>query len=178
MNTEKIISEVKDAILRHAKPERIWLYGSRANGLATQTSDIDMAFEDKDFKEIWLIDEDLGKLPTLLKMDAKNIAHAEERFRQRVLSTGRTSIARAKSGAVRTGSIIFVVPFSGSGRHWSAKKLWNRKAPGIISWISPSSASNSRLICPERLSGAALVTSGWRHSIPVPVSRKPTLWAC
>lgn len=89
MDIEKLISEIKDIILRHAKPERIWLYGSRATGGATVTSDIDIAYEDKDFKESWLIDEDLEKLPTLLKFDVKNIAHTEERFRQRVLSTGR-----------------------------------------------------------------------------------------
>ena len=89
MNTERIIGEVKDIILRHAKPERIWLYGSRATGEATETSDIDIAFEDKDFKEMWLIDAELESLPTLLKIDIKNIAHTEERFRQRVVSTGR-----------------------------------------------------------------------------------------
>jgi len=96
MEIEKIILEVKDVILRHAKPERIWLYGSRATGGATETSDIDIAFEDKDFKESWLIDEDLKKLPTLLKIDVKNIAHAEERFRQRVVSTGRVLFSASK----------------------------------------------------------------------------------
>ena len=96
MDTEKIIVEAREVILRHAKPERIWLYGSRATGGATDTSDIDIAFEDKDFKDIWLIEEDLKSLPTLLKIDVKNIAHTEERFRQRVLSTGRVLYSAGK----------------------------------------------------------------------------------
>ena len=96
MDTEKIIGEIKDVILRHAKPERIWLYGSRATGGATETSDIDIAFDDKEFKDVWRIDEDLQRLPTLLKIDVKNIAHSEERFRQRVLSTGRVLYSASK----------------------------------------------------------------------------------
>jgi len=96
MDTELIIREVRDIILSHAKPERIWLYGSRATGGATATSDIDIAFDDKDFKEFWLVDDDLKKLPTLLKIDVKNISHTEERFRQRVLSTGRVLYSASK----------------------------------------------------------------------------------
>ena len=96
MDTELIIREVRDIILRHAKPERIWLYGSRATGGATATSDIDIAFDDTDFKESWLIDDDLKRLPTLLKIDVKNISHTEERFRQRVISTGRVLYSASK----------------------------------------------------------------------------------
>ena len=89
MDIENLIIEIKAIILRHAKPERIWLYGSRATGEATESSDIDIAFNDKDFHHYGLIEEDLDKLPTLLKIDVKNIAASEERFRQRVISTGR-----------------------------------------------------------------------------------------
>ena len=96
MDAERLIRETKEIILRHATPERIWLYGSRANGEATETSDIDIAFEDKEFKEPWLIEDDLKKLPTLLKIDVKNIAHTEERFRQRVVSTGRVLYSAGK----------------------------------------------------------------------------------
>jgi nucleotidyltransferase substrate binding protein (TIGR01987 family) len=96
MEPEMIIREVRDVILRHAKPERIWLYGSRATGGATETSDIDIAFDDTAFKEPWLIEDDLKGLPTLLKIDVKNIAHTEERFRQRVVSTGRILYSASK----------------------------------------------------------------------------------
>jgi nucleotidyltransferase substrate binding protein (TIGR01987 family) len=89
MDVEKLVVAVRDIILRHAKPERIWLFGSRATGEATETSDVDIAFDDKDFRQSWLIDDEIEKLPTLLKIDVKNIAQTDERFRQRVMSTGR-----------------------------------------------------------------------------------------
>ncbi len=89
MDVERIIGEVRQIILRHTKPERIWLYGSRATGEAAPASDIDIAYDDREFKEPWLIEEEVEKLPTLLKVDVKNIAQTEERFRQRVIATGR-----------------------------------------------------------------------------------------
>ncbi len=89
MDVERIIGEVRQIILRHAKPERIWLYGSRATGEAGPASDIDIAYDDKEFKESWRIEDEVEKLPTLLKIDVKNLALTEERFRQRVVATGR-----------------------------------------------------------------------------------------
>ena len=103
MDIEKIVGEVREAILRHAKPVRIWLYGSRATGEAADTSDIDIAFEDKEFKDIWLIEDELKKLPTLLKIDVKNIAHTEERFRIRVESTGRVLYSASKQLRLEDG---------------------------------------------------------------------------
>ncbi len=96
MNIEQIITEVKSIILLHAKPQRIWLYGSQLTGEANTASDIDIAYDDKDFKEIWLVEEAVEKLPTLIKIDVKNIAFAEERFRQRVITTGRVLYSSSK----------------------------------------------------------------------------------
>jgi nucleotidyltransferase substrate binding protein (TIGR01987 family) len=96
MDVEKIISEVTAIILRHAKPERVWLYGSRATGEATETSDIDIAYYDKEFTDEWLIEEEVEALPTLLKIEVKNIATTEERFRQRVVSTGKVLYSAGK----------------------------------------------------------------------------------
>lgn len=89
MDVERIIGEVRQIILRHAKPERIWLYGSRATGEAGPASDIDIAYNDKEFKEPRRIEDEVEKLSTLLKIDVKNLAGTEERFRQRVIATGR-----------------------------------------------------------------------------------------
>lgn len=89
MDIENIIAEIRTIILKHAKPERIWLYGSRATGEASDSSDIDIAYDDKDFNSTWLIEEEVDELPTLLKIDIKNIASSEERFRQRVISSGK-----------------------------------------------------------------------------------------
>jgi nucleotidyltransferase substrate binding protein (TIGR01987 family) len=96
MDAEQIIMAVRGIILRHARPERIWLHGSRATGEATDTSDIDIAFNDKEFKELWLIEQELEKLPTLVKIDVTNIANAEERFRHRVAETGRVLYSSGK----------------------------------------------------------------------------------
>lgn len=96
MSIETLISQIRQIILKHARPERIWLYGSRASGEAKEASDIDIAFDDKEFKEIWLIEEEIEKLQTLIKIDVKNIAHTEDRFRQRVASTGRVLYSASK----------------------------------------------------------------------------------
>lgn len=96
MSIEEIISQVVRIILKHSKPERIWLYGSRASGEAKESSDIDIAFDDKAYTSEWQIKEDVEKIQTLIKIDVKNIAHTEERFRQRVLSTGRVLYSASK----------------------------------------------------------------------------------
>lgn len=85
----KIIHDVIQIILKHAKPERIYLYGSQANGDATSHSDIDIAYDDPDFSDHYKIAEEVGNLSTLIKIDIHNIAKAEERFRTRVKSTGK-----------------------------------------------------------------------------------------
>lgn len=65
-------------IIKHAPPTRIYLYSSRATGEAGETSDIDIAYDDKECKGHYLIEEEIQKLPTLVKIDVKNIAFTEE----------------------------------------------------------------------------------------------------
>jgi nucleotidyltransferase substrate binding protein (TIGR01987 family) len=89
MNKKALIEEVRKIILRHARPRRIYLYGSQATGEAGPASDIDIAFDDPEFSEISLIEEDLAKLPTLIHIDVKNLAFTEDRFRNRVTATGK-----------------------------------------------------------------------------------------
>lgn len=132
MDAEKIIVEIRNIILRHAKPERIWLYGSRATGAATETSDIDIAFDDKDFTETWSIDDDLKKLPTLLKIDVKNIAHAEERFRQRVVSTGRVLYSAGKQLRCEDGIYNFSRALGRFREALESKEVLEREGFGDI----------------------------------------------
>jgi len=96
MHYKELLDEARRIILRYAKPERIYLYGSRANGEATETSDIDIAFEDKECHDLFRIEEELAKLPTLLKIDVKNLAFTDERFRNRVKDTGRVLYSAGK----------------------------------------------------------------------------------
>ncbi len=105
MNANKtlIIKEIVKIILKYSNPERIYLYGSMANGEANLTSDIDIAYEDKDFKDDHLIKEEVDHLKTLLKIDIKNIAFTQDRFQNRVKSTGKvlysaTNRLRAEDG--------------------------------------------------------------------------------
>lgn len=107
MHFREILDEVRRIILKHAKPERIYLYGSRATGEATETSDIDIAYYDKDFRENYLIEEAVKQLPTLLKVDVKNIAFAEERFRNRVTVTGRVIYSFGKKQRSEDGIYNF-----------------------------------------------------------------------
>ena len=132
MDIENIVAEVRSIILRHAKPERIWLYGSRANDEASDNSDIDIAYDDKEFKTPWLIEEEVDKLPTLLKIDTKNIAHAEERFRQRVVSTGRVLYSANKRLRFEDGLYNFRRAFERFAEALDKKEILEREGFGDI----------------------------------------------
>lgn len=110
MNANKtlIIKEIVKIILRYSNPERIYLYGSMANGEANLTSDIDIAYEDKDFKDDFLIKEEVDNLKTLLKIDIKNIAFTEDRFKNRVKSTGKVLYSATKALRAEDGLYNFV----------------------------------------------------------------------
>jgi len=92
----EIISQVKSIILKHTKPIRIYLYGSKANGESNRESDIDIAYEDKDFKDNYLIEEELKQIKTLKKLDVKNLSICDERFKNRVYSTGKVLFSANK----------------------------------------------------------------------------------
>ena len=96
MHYKELLDKVRKIILKHANPDRIYLYGSRANGEATETSDIDIAYNDKEFKDNFLIDDEVRRIPTLVKIDISNIAFSEERFRNRVISTGKVLYSASK----------------------------------------------------------------------------------
>lgn len=96
MEFKTILDEVKKIILKHANPERIYLYGSRVSGEAKETSDIDIAYDAPDFRDEYLIEEEVNQLQTLLKIDVKNLSATEERFRNRVKTTGTVLYSASK----------------------------------------------------------------------------------
>lgn len=96
MTKYEIIKDAIRVILKYARPERIYLYGSQANGEASPTSDIDIAYEDDNFKDNYLIEEALEKMQTLIKIEVKNLALCEERFKNRVKSTGKVIFSANK----------------------------------------------------------------------------------
>lgn len=103
----KIIKQVVQIILKYAKPERIYLYGSQANGEADKTSDIDIAYDDDDCKDNYLIKEEADNLTTLIKIDIKNIAKTEQRFKNRVKSTGKVLYSATKKLRAEDGLYNF-----------------------------------------------------------------------
>jgi len=101
MNFTKIIDEVKKAILNHASPSRIWVYGSRITDEYYEGSDLDIAFDDAQSVDIMAIVDELNELDSLLKIDIKNINKADERFKNRVISTGRVVYSTNKKSKVK-----------------------------------------------------------------------------
>ena len=91
-----LIKEATKVILKYAKPNRIYLYGSEASGENKNTSDIDIAFDDENFTKTFLIDEDINAIATLVKIDVVNIANADDRFKNRVRSTGKVLYSATK----------------------------------------------------------------------------------
>jgi nucleotidyltransferase substrate binding protein (TIGR01987 family) len=102
-----LIKEIVAIILKHSKPERIYLYGSQITGEAVKGSDIDIAFDDKNFKSITLINDDIEKLDTLVKIDVKNIAYTDKRFRNRVIATGKVIYSSSKKLRAEDGLYNF-----------------------------------------------------------------------
>ncbi|HED38676.1 MAG TPA: hypothetical protein ENI76_10620, partial [Ignavibacteria bacterium] len=66
------------------------------SGENKSTSDIDIAFDDENFTKIFLIEEEINKIKTLTKIDIVNIAKSEDRFKNRVKSTGKVLYSATK----------------------------------------------------------------------------------
>lgn len=111
MKKRDIIEQVQKIILRHITPNRIYLFGSQINGEAGERSDIDMAYDSADKSHDLMIKEEVEQLPTLIKVDVINLATAGERFRQRVMCTGRvvwsaTKLLRMEDGLINLRSAL------------------------------------------------------------------------
>ena len=107
MNIQMIINQVVKIILKNAKPDRIYLYGSRVTGEAKDTSDIDIAYDDKDAKSHYKILDEVKNIKTLIKIDIKNIAFSEDRFKNRVRSTGKVLYSASKKLRAEDGLYNF-----------------------------------------------------------------------
>ncbi len=84
-----LINEIKNIILSKADPESIYIYGSFVKNAGKNFEDIDIAFDDDKFLDISLIHKEVEKLNTLVKIDIKNLAFCEERFKLRVKTEGK-----------------------------------------------------------------------------------------
>jgi nucleotidyltransferase substrate binding protein (TIGR01987 family) len=106
-NANNLIRNVKNIILKHTNPKRIYLYGSYADEQADQGSDIDIAYDDNNFKDHYLIVDDINNLKTLVKIDVHNIANSEKRFKERVKATGKVIYSGTKKLRAEDGLYNF-----------------------------------------------------------------------
>ena len=105
----KIVTGVRDVILRHVSPQRIFLFGSRVTGEAKLESDYDFAFDapEAPYDVLDAIREDIEKLPTLYRIDITNIARADSRFANRVRDTGLVIYSATKELRAQDGMMYF-----------------------------------------------------------------------
>ncbi|MDB4584162.1 HI0074 family nucleotidyltransferase substrate-binding subunit [Draconibacterium sp.] len=89
MKRREIIESIKKIILKHCQPTRIYIFGSSVETGNDAPEDIDIAYDCPGDKSNFLIKEDVSQLATLLKIDVVNIAYTEERFKNRILDTGK-----------------------------------------------------------------------------------------
>lgn len=106
-----LINNIKSIILSKSNPESIYIYGSFVRNGGKDFEDIDIAFEDKKFDDISLIISEIEKLNTLVKIDVKNLAFCEERFKARVKSEGKviysqSILIRAQDGLYNFNNVL------------------------------------------------------------------------
>lgn len=88
---ENIIAGIIDAVRLHSDPERIILFGSRAQGYETERSDVDIAVQDAlvTDRQMRLIREAVEDIRTLHKIDIIWLDRVSEDFRLEILRTGK-----------------------------------------------------------------------------------------
>ena len=109
MNDPKIISAVREIILKHTSPTRIYLFGSRVSGDAKAESDYDFAFDapECDASALQSMRDELDQLHTLYRIDVANIAKADSRFASRVKDTGLVIYSATKELRAQDGLMYF-----------------------------------------------------------------------
>lgn len=83
----EVLQQIVDAIVRHARPRKIVIFGSRARGSFSRTSDVDIAVEcDKGGTFIRNGIED--DIRTLLKLEIVNLGEVDQRLREEIRNEG------------------------------------------------------------------------------------------
>jgi len=82
---------IVDAMVRRIRPQRIFLFGSRARGDAQERADYDIAIDDEALTPAGLaqIRADMEELPTLLSIDIVWMNRANAVLRERILSEAK-----------------------------------------------------------------------------------------
>jgi proline iminopeptidase len=90
-SVEKVISEVIDIVRLFSNPDKIMLFGSRAQELDRERSDIDIAVIDGAVtdRQMRRIREAIEDIRTLYKIDIVWLNRVDEGFKQEILRTGK-----------------------------------------------------------------------------------------
>lgn len=85
--SQELLKQIIDAVVRHSAPKRIILYGSRARGDYSATSDIDIAVECEQGKNLVrnVIDDEVR---TLLKLEMVDIDEVGPQLRSEIEREG------------------------------------------------------------------------------------------
>ncbi|MCX7761001.1 MAG: nucleotidyltransferase domain-containing protein [Hydrogenothermaceae bacterium] len=97
MMRKKVEEYIQDIVeeLKKYNPERIILFGSRAKGTATKSSDIDIAVDlDLDYREERKLKEKLDEISGLYSVDIVFLPKVKEEFKQQILKEGVTLYER------------------------------------------------------------------------------------
>lgn len=97
-----LIKEIVDAIKKFSEPERIILFGSRAQGFEREHSDIDIAIEDYEVtdRQMRLIRDAIEDIRTLHKIDIVWLDKISDEFRNEILRTGKIIYERQRKAAI------------------------------------------------------------------------------
>lgn len=91
---EEYIQEIVEELKKY-NPDRIILFGSRAKGTATKSSDIDIAVDlDLDYREERKLKEKLDEISGLYSVDIVFLPKIKEEFKQQILKEGVTLYER------------------------------------------------------------------------------------
>ena len=99
-NLESLIADVLARAQRTIRPEKVWLFGSRARGTHQPYADVDLAFllgpggEGRWSEFVAEVEEEA---PTLLALDLVNVDTCQATLREEILSEGRLIYERTAS---------------------------------------------------------------------------------
>jgi nucleotidyltransferase substrate binding protein (TIGR01987 family) len=129
-----LVRQVKEIILRHVQPQRIFLFGSRVTGDARLESDYDFAFDaaEADAAVLTAIRDDVERLNTLYRIDVANIASADARFANRVRDTGLVIFSASKALRSEDGLLYFSRALERFRIVVTERERWVREGNGDI----------------------------------------------
>jgi len=85
------LDQIKNIVVKTLHPERVWLFGSRAEGKNRKQSDYDIAFEgsSSSFRELRKAKEQISECIGIYSCDLIDLEKADEDFRNLVREKGK-----------------------------------------------------------------------------------------